>query len=175
MPDNQEHTIGNISSSNGDYLGFITRSNGYCFLRLNKSSADYRFFFKCDALTTGEGYFRVLNDECPYPPVNPPSPPAEEVCYLYAKRASDNVQNIVTAIGEKNAQGFFNCYLKIVEERQPNLESMCTREAVYSEWQAITQTDLKKSVDGMNKWTDEKGVTHYEIPKETNTTVVQAG
>lgn len=91
MPDNQEHSIGKISSSNGGYEGFITRSNGYCFLRLSQSGSDARFFVKCSVLITKEIFFRVLNDECPYPPVNPPSPPAEEVCFLYAKRAADNV------------------------------------------------------------------------------------
>lgn len=103
MPDNQEHSIGTISSSTGNFEGYITRSNGYCFLRLKQNGSDYRFFFSCSALLIDEVYFRVLNDECPYPPINPPSPPAEEVCYLYAKRAAENVSNIVTAIGEKSA------------------------------------------------------------------------
>lgn len=93
MPDNQEHHIGKVESSNGNgpFEGFITRSNGYCFLRLNKSGSDARFFLKCSVLITKDVFFRVLNDECPYPPVNPPSPPAEEVCFLYAKRAAENV------------------------------------------------------------------------------------
>lgn len=41
---------------------------------------------------------------------------------------------------------------------------MCTREAVSSEWKAITNEDLKKEVEGNIKtYTDDKGVTHYEF------------
>ena len=35
----------------------------------------------------GEPYFRVLNKECPYPPVSPPTPPVEKICYLQARKA----------------------------------------------------------------------------------------
>jgi len=81
---------------------------------------------------------------------------------------------LVTAIGELNAKGVFNCYIKIVEERQPNLESMCTREAVKGEWSAITAKELAKETKGLKSYVDDKGVTHYEVPKTTTTQTVKA-
>lgn len=157
MADNVEHSIGNVQGTNNSYEGHITKSGAYCFLRLTNNNVDHRFFFKCSAKALGEAYFRALNDECPYPPTTPPTPPTEEVCYLYAKRAADNVNQLVDAIGEKNAAGVYNCYISVILNVTPgNLESMCTREAVASEWQAITAEDLKEAAKNhVNVYTDE--------------------
>lgn len=175
MPDNEETTIGTVHSSSGNYQGFVTRSNEYCFLKLTKNNVDHKFFFKCEALVEGYVYFRILNDECPYPMINPPSPPTEEVCFLYAKRASDNVKKIVETVGELS-EGVLECYIKVIETVQPgNLESQCTREAISSEWKAITAQDLKKlSEENVTTYTDEKGITHYEFKAETNQTIIEA-
>lgn len=142
IPDNEEHDIGLVSSNDLPFRGYVARSNNYCFLKLVRDSHSYPFFFKCDLLATNEVYFRVMEDECPYPLVNPPTPPAEEVCYLYAKRAAENVDRIYEAIGDKS-EGVLECYISVIQTVTPgNLESICTREAVASEWRAITATEL---------------------------------
>lgn len=103
-------------------------------MRLNRNAKDFSFFFKCDALAEKDVYFRELTEECPYPLVVPPSPPSEEVCFLYAKRAATNVSKLVEVVGDK-AKGVLECYIKVIETVEPgNLESLCTREAVTGEW-----------------------------------------
>lgn len=176
MPDNVEHSIGSIPSSQLQFQGSITRSNGYCFLKLSRNGKDFKFFFKCSALITGEVYFRILGDECPYPPTNPPSPPSEQVCYLYAKRAAETVSNLVTAIGEKGAKGFLSCYISVLETVKPgNLESMCTRQGAGAEWHSITKQDLREAAqNSVQTWTDDKGITHYEFKEEKTTEIIKA-
>lgn len=175
MADNEEHTIGMVPSNSVPYEGFVTRSNNYCFLRLHRDGKDVSFFFKCDALAEEKVYFRELLDECPYPLVTPPSPPAEEVCFLYAKRAATNVSKLFDVVGNK-AEGVLDCYIKVIETITPgNLESMCTREAVTAEWKAITATDLRQLAEGnVATSTDENGVTHYEYSPSNNTTTIEA-
>ena len=133
MPDNEEHTIGMVASNGAPYEGFVTRSGDYCFLRLNRDSHDAKFYFVCEQL--GEVvYVRVLSDECLYPLVKPPSPPAEEVCYLFAKSAAENIERVVTVLGQ-DAESVAECYIKVVEEVTPGtIESQCTREAVKYGW-----------------------------------------
>lgn len=175
MPDNEEHTIGFVPSNDRPYEGFVTRSNNYCFLRLHRDGKDVSFFFQCDALAEEIVYFRELLDECPYPMINPPSPPAEEVCFLYAKRAAENVERLVEIVGDK-AQGVLECYIKVIQTVTPgDLESRCTREAVSSEWKAITATDLKQMAENnVQTYTDEAGVTHYEFKVTESTNTIKA-
>lgn len=157
MADNVEHGLGTVQGSKKNFQGYVTKSGLYCFLRLSANNVDHRFFFKCSAKALNEAYFRTLNAECPYPPTTPPTPPTEEVCYLYAKRAAENIQNTVLSIGQENAAGVYNCYISVILKVTPgNLESMCTREAVSSEWQAITAEDLKEAAKkNVSEYTDE--------------------
>lgn len=140
MPDNEEHAIGSVSAVPSNFQGFITRSDGYCFIRLHRDSVDHKFFFNCNVLGMGEEvFFRVLNDECPYPPVSPPSPPAEEVCYLYAKKAAETINSVVKYVGKESAEKFAACLITVVTTTTPgNLESLCSRKALEGEWMAVT-------------------------------------
>lgn len=134
MPDNEEHLIGDVASNGAPYRMTVTKSNNYCFLKLARSGNEYAFFFNCDALLESPLFFRELQEECPYPLVKPPSPPTEEVCYLYAKRAAETIEKTITVLGE-NAERVADCYISVVEKTTPGkLESKCTREAIQYEW-----------------------------------------
>ena len=83
-------------------------------MRLHKNGNDFKFFVNCEVLVEQPVYFRNLEDECPYPMIHPPTPPAEEVCYLFAKRAAENVERTVEILGE-NANSVAECYIKVVD------------------------------------------------------------
>jgi hypothetical protein len=117
-----------------------TKSGKWCFIKL-RGTANFqrKFFFECLLKLTGEVFLRKLTKECQYPPVNPPVPPTEEVCYLHAKKGTKFVSKNIEAYGSKNAEGVITCYLEAIKKTAPTVAVMCTEEALVGEWESITE------------------------------------
>ena len=66
-----------------DLRVYATVADGYCFFHFKGSSNfNKKFFIDMPSFIEGSPFFRVLKKECPYPPVTPPLPPVEKVCYM---------------------------------------------------------------------------------------------
>lgn len=62
---------------------YATKQGRYCFLKMKgPNKFQRRFYCRCSDIIQGKCFWRNLNKDCLYPPVNPPRPPVLRACYL---------------------------------------------------------------------------------------------
>lgn len=159
------------------------KTTRWCFLKFD-GSITKKFFFEClQRKLNNEIFLRVVNDECPYPPVKEVQPPIQQSCYMHYRLSQDAVSSIVSAVGEGNADSIIECVITaMVTKPKPDVETMCSKDAFVAgweslsgkKWEQIKAEDTLVSGDGLNNKYD-GGVVTEDIKKgKVNGSVVLA-
>ena len=156
----EQPLVGRFKSDPPKYIRkFIvsgTETGEWCFLTLTDVTAkdyeikQYRFFFD-HASTIGYPengqtiWFREVDDECPSLRTTPPSPPTIKKCNLFYKRTEADYSFAVDLLGAKAGSDVIKCICEatLMLQNQPNIELMCSFEAVTDNaWKILSQEDL---------------------------------
>ena len=128
----------------------------WCFLTLTEVTAkdyepsEYKFFFD-HASTIGYPengqtiWFREVDEECPSLQPIPPTPPTIKKCNLYYKRTEADYSFVINLLGAKEGSEIMKCICEatLMLQNQPNIELMCSFEAVTDNaWNTLSKEDL---------------------------------
>lgn len=145
-----EQFVGNVYPSpnpdNVEYQVYANKADQWCFVKIGRGTADQKvFFFECEKILEGKAFLRAMNEDCTYPPVVIQPPVVEEICYMQAKKGKDIVSQTVAAYGDENSTSVVDCYVEaLTKVKQGDVETMCTKDAVVEEWEALTHTKLEE-------------------------------
>lgn len=133
---------------------------------------EYKFFFDTAAAITSQPHtssgdldesntvwFREVDENCPAVRTNPPHAPTVKKCNLYYKRTEADYSFVVDILGPEAGSSVLACLCKatLTLKNQPNIELMCSSDAVTDNaWKVLTKTQLE-SFDAMLK-KDENGM-----------------
>ena len=155
MPNFTEFYVGSYFAKkmHKSLKAYATRSGKYCFIRFElqawarNTDFDLRknrvFYFECSKLQAGKAFWRLMNEDCPYPPIKPCPPVVEEVCYMHTRKAEDFIEHSFEAYGKGNSNAILHCYVEVLTvTKKGSVETMCTRDALVKGWEALTQNKL---------------------------------
>lgn len=156
-----------------DFVITGIKTTRWCFLKFS-GSIQKKFFFEClQRKLNNEIFLRVVNEDCPYPPVKDVQPPIQQSCFMHYRLSQEAVSSIVDAVGEGNADSIIDCVITaMVNKPNPDVETMCSKEAFVAGWEALSgkrweqieAENTRVSGDGLNNKYD-GGVVETKIEK----------
>ena len=122
---------------------------------------EYKFFFDTAVALSQKStdavprvvYFREVDENCPSVRTNPPQAPTVKKCNLYYKRTEADYSFVVDLLGPQMGSSILACICRatLTLQNQPNIELMCSSDAVTDNaWKVLTKRELD-SFDAMLK------------------------